>query len=439
MSTSFTDFLDGKGLETDPNNWSQSFFSKHYTMWLADVVLQADAVKAWLAAKLDEQGLSGDYEIKLNQNSDDGAPYLDFGDGAAPFYLTDLFTGGKDFFNWMQGRAEQTRWYFDEYTAPGSPENQPPTDIRILISQELAEAVHGIGPPATADQPANTTTGQGTVIGTLSAVDPDEGDTHEFEIANDPTDRFKIDGTTLKLQDGKEIKEGDGIFTLTIKVTDSAGNEFYEIFTFNAGTSGNDQNSNALLGTESSGTGTEADPKIGDDIIFGFRGNDTLNYSLDDDNVVLWGTSGDDALFGGRGNDTLYGGEGDDQLFGGAGQDTLIGGPGADILAGGDGNDTFKWLAGDMAGTADEHFDTILDWSNGSNKLDITELLSDFGFNSQDHDLADWVQVTNDGTDTTIAVATSVADAEAGSHSNLVLLEGVVTDFDGLVGKLIVD
>ncbi|SEF60850.1 hypothetical protein [Billgrantia desiderata] len=134
MSTSFTDFLDGKGLETDPNNWSQSFFSKHYTMWLADVVLQADAVKAWLAAKLDEQGLSGDYEIKLNQNSDDGAPYLDFGDGAAPFYLTDLFTGGKDFFNWMQGRAEQTRWYFDEYTAPGSPENQPPTDIRILIS-----------------------------------------------------------------------------------------------------------------------------------------------------------------------------------------------------------------------------------------------------------------------------------------------------------------
>ncbi len=439
MSTSFTDFLDGKGLETDPNNWSQSFFSKHYTMWLADVVLQADAVKAWLAAKLDEQGLSGDYEIKLNQNSDDGAPYLDFGDGAAPFYLTDLFTGGKDFFNWMQGRAEQTRWYFDEYTAPGSPENQPPTDIRILISQELAEAVHGIGPPATADQPANTTTGQGTVIGTLSVVDPDEGDTHEFEIANDPTDRFKIDGTTLKLQDGKEIKEGDGIFTLTIKVTDSAGNEFYEIFTFNAGTSGNDQNSNALLGTESSGTGTEADPKIGDDIIFGFRGNDTLNYSLDDDNVVLWGTSGDDALFGGRGNDTLYGGEGDDQLFGGAGQDTLIGGPGADILAGGDGNDTFKWLAGDMAGTADEHFDTILDWSNGSNKLDITELLSDFGFNSQDHDLADWVQVTNDGTDTTIAVATSVADAEAGSHSNLVLLEGVVTDFDGLVGKLIVD
>lgn len=163
-----------------------------------------------------------------------------------------------------------------------------------------------------------------------------------------------------------------------------------------------------------------------------------LNLLVEDD-LFLFGTSGDDSLFGGRGNDTLYGGEGDDQLFGGAGNDVLIGGAGADILSGGDGNDTFKWLAGDMAGTTDEHFDKILDWSNGSNKLDIAELLSDFGFNSQNHDLADWVQVTSDGTDTTIAVATSVADAEAGSHSNLVLLEGVVTDFDGLVGKLIVD
>lgn len=431
--TSFTQYLDGY-----PD--SQNVFSKEYTAWLSSVVLGDPGVMAWLETQLEGEQLEafqrGDYKVELNQNSSNEAPFLSFLDGSS-FELTELFGDEKASFEWTKGKATQERWFFDSYSVPGGEvENQAPTDIRISISPELASAVQG-STSGLQDAPVNTTTGSGTVIGFLTAADPDEADTHVFEIVADPTDRFMIvDDNVLKLQEGKEIKEGDGSFDLTLKVTDSAGNEFYETFTFHTAPPGN--SGDEVSGTNLGGSGTEEDPRTGDDIIFGFRGGDTLNLLAEDD-LTLFGTSGDDALFGGRGNDTLYGGEGDDQLFGGAGSDVLIGGSGADILSGGDGNDTFKWLAGDMAGTTDEHFDTILDWSNGSNKLHIGELLSDFGFDAGSDDIADWVQVTNDGTDTTVAVATSTTNAAEGNYANLVMLAGIVSDFDSISSSLIVE
>lgn len=395
-------------------------------------MLADEAVANWLEGQLSETLLAayhaGTFSVELNQNSDDGAPYLDFGE-LGVFSLTDLFGGDKDPFSWTQGKAEQERWFFDEFKVPGSePEvNLAPTDIRLTISPELVAAVNGIN--ANNDSTANTSTGTGIVIGTLSAKDPDPDDTHEFEIvAGDG--RFEIvDGNQLKLKDGEEITEGDGTFTLIIKVTDSAGNAFYETFTFHTAPIG--ESGNIVGGTQLGGSGTEEDPRTGDDIIFGFRAGDTLNF-LKLDDLFLDGTSGDDALFGGQGNDFLYGGEGDDQLFGGNGDDLLVGGQGADILSGGAGDDTFQWLKGDMEGTSDEHFDTIIDWGEGNNKLNIAELLDDFGFGELDKNLAIWVNVTNDGTDTTIAVAKSAEDADGGIYHNLVLLEGVVTTFDAI-------
>lgn len=435
--TSFTDFLDGTELD------SQSVFSKNYTAWLSTVVLADEAVANWLNTQLDSDQLeafqAGDYSVQLNQNSEDGAPYLDFGDELGRFELIELFQSndGKENFTWYQGKnnnAEQTRYYYDEYTAPGSPDNQAPTDIRLTISPELVETLTGI--TANNASAANTSTGEGTVIGTLSAVAPDEGDTHTFEIVEDLTERFDIvDGNLLTLREGEEIKEGDGSFTLTLKVTDSAGNSFYETFSFHTAPQGN--SGDDVEGTNVDGSGIADDPRTGDDIIFGFRGGDTLNL-LEDNEINLLGTRGDDALFGGRGNDTLYGGEGDDQLFGGNGGDTLIGGPGADILSGGEGNDTFVWKAGDMEGTSDDHFDTIIDWNEGNNNtLNIADLLSDFGFDVDNDDIADWVHVSSDGTDTTIAVATSATDAANDQYANLVLLEGV-TDF-GSLDQIIVE
>ncbi|WP_170064127.1 calcium-binding protein [Halomonas heilongjiangensis] len=366
--TTFTEFLNGTELD------SQGVFSKHYTAWLGTVVLADEAVGTWLEGQLGEEMLeayqSGAFSVQLNQNSDNdselNAPYLDFG-GLGRFYLTDLFEGSKDSFTWKQGRAEQERWYYDEYTAPGgSTENQAPTDIRLEIDPTFADSLKGSSPQAS--------TAAGATLGTLTAFDPDAGDTHTFSIT-DAESRFEIvDGNVLKLKEGQVIAEGDGTFTVTIEVTDSADNTYHETFTFKAGATGNPAPGDHLLGTEASGDGTLENPVVGDDILFGFRGQDTLNGDGD----TVFGSSGDDVLFGGQGNDTLYGGAGNDQLFGGNGADILVGGADDDILWGGAGADTFQWMLGDQGTIEVPAVDRIMDFSEAEgDSIDLKDLLGD--------------------------------------------------------------
>ena len=50
------------------------------------------------------------------------------------------------------------------------------------------------------------------------------------------------------------------------------------------------------------------------------------------ENLVLWGSRGNDTLSGGAGDDRLFGGPGNDTLSGGAGHDVINGGPGRDVL-----------------------------------------------------------------------------------------------------------
>jgi hypothetical protein len=250
----------------------------------------------------------------------------------------------------------QTRYYFDTFDVPGA-ENQAPTDIRLTIDPDFATAVAGSGGKLT--DAANTTTGDGPlVIGLLAAVDPDAGDTHSFEIVNDPTGRFVLDGDKLMLGTGDSIDQADDVdsFTVTIKVTDSGGLSYYETFTFTAGTDDQD----TVAGTDNSGDGTtELTAVLGDDVEFGFVQNDPLN-----------GSSGDDALFGGRGTDTLNGGDGDDQLFGGFNGDTLIGGAGDDVLKGDHGADTFVFKL-----SADDGDDTINDFALTEDILKFTDVV----------------------------------------------------------------
>ena len=86
------------------------------------------------------------------------------------------------------------------------------------------------------------------------------------------------------------------------------------------------------------------------------------------------GGLGDDTLYGdvvglsggvGHGNDRLFGGEGSDTLFGGGGADILDGGIGQDALTGGDGADRFRFV-----GNWD--FDTVLDYQDGVDKIDLS-------------------------------------------------------------------
>ena len=102
---------------------------------------------------------------------------------------------------------------------------------------------------------------------------------------------------------------------------------------------------------------------LGDDVIYGSPGKDTLKGDGGDD--VIYGYGGDDtitdssgtnSLYGGENHDRITGGDNADSIFGEAGSDTLRGGFGDDIISGGDyidalygdlGNDILDGGAGD--------------------------------------------------------------------------------------------
>ena len=74
-----------------------------------------------------------------------------------------------------------------------------------------------------------------------------------------------------------------------------------------------------------------------EEALFGGMGNDTLDGSRGDDELM--GQSGNDLLLGGAGRDIVNGGAGDDALFGQADEDHLRGGAGNDIVSGASGDD----------------------------------------------------------------------------------------------------
>ena len=157
----------------------------------------------------------------------------------------------------------------------------------------------------------------------------------------------------------------------------------------------------ALMLDGSAGNTTMA--KGGYDRVFGGEGDDRLEGGDDDDD--LYGEEGDDGLLGGEGHDRLFGGEGDDTLDGGTGDDLLVGGEGNDRLTGGAGADTFVF-------TPDHGDDTITDFADGEDLIDLSSLEGIAGF--------DDLQITNDAN-------TAVIDLT--SHGGgLVRLEGVDAD-----------
>jgi hypothetical protein len=79
-------------------------------------------------------------------------------------------------------------------------------------------------------------------------------------------------------------------------------------------------------------------------------------------------------ILGTAGSDTLTGTSGQDLIIGFGGNDTIIGGGGGDSLTGGAGNDTFKYKAITDSRPGVGKFDTILDFTHGSDKLDFTAI-----------------------------------------------------------------
>ena len=210
-------------------------------------------------------------------------------------------------------------------------------------------------------------------------------------------------------------------------------------------------------------------------------GDDTITGSTLNDN--LDGLDGEDRVSGEEGSDTVIGSGGDDTLFGDyvpeergdfdqnnvvdgfdflawqrgfggttdsddlenwennfgtpldGGNDVIEGGDGSNTLHGGNGADTFVF----KLATAFNGVDTIVDFDvNSGDAIDIANVLS-ASYDPMSDLLTDFVQITDDGTDSVLAID---VDGSADNFVSVAILEGVtgVTDEEGLVtsGNLVV-
>jgi Ca2+-binding RTX toxin-like protein len=312
----------------------------------------------------------------------------------------------------------------------------------------------------------------GTVVGTVSATDPDAGDALTYALLDDAGGRFTIDPTSgaLMVADGSLLDyETADQHSVVVQVTDAGGltasatfaiavqfdNSGDDALTGGAaadvidGGPGNDRIFGEDGNDQLSGGGgdDELDGGAGDDVLDGGDGADFLTGAGGADQLsggaggdMLFGDDGDDWLIGADGGDQLHGGLGNDRMDGGDGDDRLLGNSGADLLNGGAGNDSiFGSLGNDLirggagsdtlSGGMDsdrfvfdsigEGVDVITDFGGGD-VLAIGNALTGFSAGQE----AAFVRLVDDGTNTTVQVDADGA-ANGGSFTSIAVLQGV--------------
>ncbi|AFZ51391.1 cadherin domain-containing protein [Dactylococcopsis salina] len=226
-------------------------------------------------------------------------------------------------------------------------ENQPPT-----ITPEF----FGIN----ADSPV------GTVIGEVTATDPDEDElTFEITEGNEDLDgdgevAFTIDENgEITVNDTDDLDfESQNSFMFGVTVTDEEGLTVTEMITVNLETEPEDPSvlsavDDLVFGTSNNDTLNAADQNnlytgnnqitftgAGEDLVDGSIGGDGSNRNYGGSNADELFAGNNDRLFGEGGNDTLDAsqGTGNNRLYGGDDNDDLIAGNN-DLLTGGNGDD----------------------------------------------------------------------------------------------------
>ncbi|MFT0867872.1 retention module-containing protein [Pseudomonas sp. CAM1A] len=179
----------------------------------------------------------------------------------------------------------------------------------------------------------------------------------------------------------------------------------------------------------------------GNDLLDGGAGNDTASYAKASAGVIvdlghvgqqntvgagldslsgienLIGSDYNDTLTGNDGDNLLNGGAGNDVLKGGAGNDILIGGPGNDTLTGGSGNDSFVWQKGETG------HDTVTDFTPGSDRLDLSQLLQ--GENATSASLDDYLHFKVSGSGVNVVSTIEVSSVAGAAPTQTIDLAGV--------------
>ena len=132
----------------------------------------------------------------------------------------------------------------------------------------------------------------GTIVGQLSAVDPDASDTATYTLVDDAGGRFAIDGSNIVVAGSLDYETATS-HQVTVRVTDGGGNTYDEIFTVNVGNvSGNFTGTSA--GESLPGTSEEDTIQAlgGNDTLQGLAGDDTLNGDAGGDRAVYADATG---------------------------------------------------------------------------------------------------------------------------------------------------
>lgn len=217
-------------------------------------------------------------------------------------------------------------------------------------------------------------TAAGTVVGTVSATDPDVGQSLTYAISSGNIDgAFAIDSATGEITVANAAAldfETNPQFELLIAVHDDGENPLTDTATVTINlqdvvesvTSGVSMVGSDLLiqGTDNDDTvyiwsgssdnyvmvwmngvfyGGYFMPEGGQVIAHGGDGNDQIYATDARYSVSIYGDAGHDRITGGSANDFLSGGDGVDCIWGSAGDDLILGDAGDDFLFGREGND----------------------------------------------------------------------------------------------------
>jgi Ca2+-binding RTX toxin-like protein len=182
-----------------------------------------------------------------------------------------------------------------------------------------------------------------------------------------------VSGTDTTTNDSDSITGGTGTDTLTI----DTGSGVVHSYTFGDGANGHSDIGlshfeNLTL------TDVNADANHQDTITITFDSNFDNGETLTVDASALQGltTAGlsIDAHLATHDSFLFIGSANADTLIGGSGNDTFIGGGGGDTMTGGGGSDTFVFKATTDSQPGAGHFDTITDFTAGSDKIDLSAI-----------------------------------------------------------------